>query len=161
LSSDEVEEDCRNCCHNLEQQQHQMGRQKPKRTSEDKDVKIEAKKTWHDEDKSSKDNEESDNSEESEKIVRENPHAFAWAPDGVRKYIVRKYKNDMQGTNIPYSCAVTLRNGRLFSEVKVMDLRRKSTAACPTYGVCYWCFGGGPTNMYCQVCQDKDRTNKI
>jgi hypothetical protein len=66
--------------------------------------------------------------------VRENPHAFVWAPDGVSKYIVRKYTNNMQGTNIPFSCAVTLRNGRLFGEDEVMDFWRKSTAACPTYG---------------------------
>jgi hypothetical protein len=128
---------------------------------EDDDVKIQAKKTRHDEEKSSKDNEESNDSEESKKIVRENPHAFVWALDGVSKYIIRKYTNDMQGTNIPYSCAVTLRNRRLFGEDEVMDFWRKSTAACPTYGVCYWCFGGGPTNMYCQVCRDKDRTYKI
>jgi hypothetical protein len=98
-----------------------MGRQKPKRMLEDNDVKIEAKKTWHDEDKSSKDNEESDDSEESEKIVKENPHAFVWAPDGVSKYIVRKYTNDMEGTNILYKYAVTSRNRRLFGEDKVID----------------------------------------
>jgi hypothetical protein len=138
-----------------------MGRRKPKRTSEDNDVKIEAKKTWHDEDKSSKDTEESDDSEESEEIVRENPHVFVWAPDGVSKYTIRKYTNNMQQTNIPYSCTVTSRNGRLFGEDKVMDFWRKSVAACPTYGGCYWCFGGGPTNMHCQVCRDKDPTYKI
>jgi hypothetical protein len=138
-----------------------MGRRKPKRTSEDNDVKIKAKKTRHDEEKSSKDNEESDDSEESKKIVKENPHAFVWAPDSVSKYIVRKYTNDMEGTNIPYKYAVTSRNGRLFGEDEVIDFWRKSTAACPTYGVCYWCFGGGPTNIYFQVCRDKDRTYKI
>jgi hypothetical protein len=93
--------------------------------------------------------------------VRENPHAFVWAPDSVSKYIVRKYTNNMQGTDIPDSCTVTLRNRRLFGEDKVMDFWRKSTAACPTYGVCYWCFGGGPTNMYCQVCRQVDQTYKI
>jgi hypothetical protein len=69
--------------------------------------------------------------------VKENPHVFVWAPDGVSKYIVRKYKNDREGTNIPFKCAVTSRNGRLYSEVEVFDFWRKSTAACPTYGVCY------------------------
>jgi hypothetical protein len=98
---------------------------------EDDNVKVVAKKTQHDEEKSSKDNEESNDSEESKEIVRENPHVFVWAPDGVSKYMVRKYTNDMQGTNIPYSCAVTSRNGRLFGKDKVKDFWRKSTAACP------------------------------
>jgi hypothetical protein len=93
--------------------------------------------------------------------VKENPHAFVWAPDGVSKYIVRKYTSNMEGTNIPYKCPVTSCNGRLFSEDEVCDFWRKSTAACPTYGVCYWCFGGGPTSMYCQVCRDEKRTYKI
>jgi hypothetical protein len=30
-----------------------------------------------------------------------------------------------------------------------------------TYGVCYWCFRSGPTNMHCQVCQNENRTYKI
>jgi hypothetical protein len=110
-------------------------------TSENNDVKVKAKKTQHKKEESSKHSEESNDSEESEKIVKENPHAFVWAPDGVSKYIVQKYTNNMEGTNIPYKCAVTSRNGRLFSEDKVIDFWKKSTAACPTYGVCYWCFG--------------------
>jgi hypothetical protein len=138
LSSDEVKEDCCNCCHYLQQQQQQqMGRRKPKRTSEDDDVKVEAKKTQQDEEKSSEDDKESNDSKESKEIVKENPHAFVWVPDGVSKYIVRKCTDNMQGTNIPYSCAVTSRNRRLFGEDKVMDFWRKSTAACPTYRVCY------------------------
>jgi hypothetical protein len=48
----------------------------------------------------------------------------------------------------------------MLGEDEVMDFWRKSTAACPTYGVCYWCFGGGPTNMYCQVCRQEDWTYK-
>jgi recombinational DNA repair protein RecR len=67
----------------------------------------------------------------------------------------------MAGTNISDKCAVRSRNGRLLSEVEVFDFWEKSMAACPTYGVCYWCFGSGPTNMYCQVCQDENRTYKI
>jgi hypothetical protein len=105
-----------------------------KRTLENEDVKVEAKRTRHDKDKSSKDSEESEDSEESRKIVREDPHVFVLAPDGVSKYIVRKYTDDMAGTNILYKCAVTLPNGRLFSEEEVFDFWRKSTAACPTYG---------------------------
>jgi hypothetical protein len=84
--------------------------------------------------------------------VKEDPHAFVLAPDGVSKYIVQKYTDDMAGTNILDKCEVRLRNQRLFSEEEVSDFCRKRTAACPTYGVCYWCFGSGLTNMYCQVC---------
>jgi hypothetical protein len=83
------------------------------------------------------------------------------APDSVSKYIIRKYTDDMAGTNISDKCEVRLRNWRLFSEEEVFDFWRKSTAACPMYGVCYWCFGSGPTNMYRQVCQDENRTYKI
>jgi hypothetical protein len=93
--------------------------------------------------------------------VKEDPHAFVLAPDGVSKYIIRKYTDNMAGTNISYECAVSLRNRRLFSEEEVFDFWKKSTAACPTYEVCYWCFGSGPTNMYCHVCQDENRTYKI
>jgi hypothetical protein len=164
LSSKEIEEDCCNCCHYLQQQQQQqqqMGRHKPKRTSEDDDKKVEAKKTRQDEEKGSEDDKESDDSKESEEIVRENPHALVWAPDGVSKYIVRKYTNTVQGTDIPYSCAVTSRNGRLFGKDEVMDFWRKSTAACPTYGVFYWCFGGGPSAGDRQTCTAKCADRKI
>jgi hypothetical protein len=95
------------------------------------------------------------------RAVKEDPHAFVLAPDGVSKYIIRKYTDDMAGTNISDKCEVRLCNRRLFSEEEVFDFWRKSTAACPTYGVCYWCFGSGPTNMYCQVCQDENRTYKV
>jgi hypothetical protein len=39
-------------------------------------------------------------------------------------------------------------------------LWRKSTAACPTYGACYVCFGSGPVNMHYQVCKQKDHIYK-
>jgi hypothetical protein len=83
------------------------------------------------------------------------------APDSVSKYIVQKYTDDMAGTNILDKCAVSSRNGRLFSEEEVFDFWKKSTAACPMYGVCFWCFGSRPTNMYCQMCQDENWTYKI
>jgi hypothetical protein len=54
-----------------------------------------------------------------------------------------------------------LYNRRLFWEDEAYCLWEKTMAACPTYGVCYWCFGSGPTNMHCQMCKHRDRTYKI
>ncbi len=83
------------------------------------------------------------------------------APDGVSKYIVREYTDDMEGRDIPEKLAVRSRNGRLFSEDEALRFWEKSTAICPTYGVCLWCFGSGPTNMYCQVCKNEEYVYKI
>jgi hypothetical protein len=88
----------------------------------------------------------------------EDPHSFVLALDGVSKYIVRKYTDNMEGKDIPDEWVVKPRQGRLFTDREEMYFFDKSTAACPTYGVCYWCFGSGPTNMHCQVFRDNKRT---
>jgi hypothetical protein len=109
-----------------------------------------SKKRRYNEDDDSEDEEEDSEDEESEESKREDPdpHAFVLAPDGVSKYIVRKYTDNMKGQDIPQECVVKSKHGRLFRETEAIRFFEKSTAACPMYGVCYWCFGSGPTNMH-------------
>jgi hypothetical protein len=64
----------------------------------------------------------------------------------------------MAGMDIPYRWKVHSEHGRLYKAREELAFIRDSTAACPTYGVCYWCFGSGPTNMHCQVCQKEGHT---
>jgi hypothetical protein len=133
-----------------------MGRREGKSKSENNDEEVETKRPRNDE---SEDHEDSE--EEDEEIEAEDLHAFVLAPDGVSQYIVRRYTDDMEGRDIPEELTVRSRNRRLFSEIEAYDFWEKSTAICPTYGVCLWCFGSGPTNMYCQVCKNVERTYKI
>jgi hypothetical protein len=107
-----------------------MARRLAKRKPESRDKEVEAKKTRPDEDK------ESEKSKESEK--KEDPYAIVVAPDGVSKYIVRNYKDDMKEMNILDKCVVRSQNRRFFTEPEAIVFWRKSTAACPTYGACYW-----------------------
>jgi hypothetical protein len=74
-----------------------MGRRKVKSKSENNDEEVEAKRTRHDENE----NENHEDSEESEESEEEDPHAFVLAPDGISKYIVRGYTDDMAGKDIP------------------------------------------------------------
>jgi hypothetical protein len=140
----------------VETTRNEMGRRKGKLKSENNDEEGETKRPRHDESEDQEDSEEDD-----EKIEARDPHAFVLAPDGVSQYIVREYTNDMEGRDIPEKLAVRSRNGRLFSEDEAYRFWEKSTATCPTYGVCLWCFGSGPTNMYCQVCKNEEYVYKI
>jgi hypothetical protein len=132
-----------------------MGRRKVKSKSENNDEKVEAKRTRHEDDED-KDNEETDKSVESEV---DDDEAFVMTPNGVNKYIVRGYKSDMAGLDIPYRRRVNSEHGRLYKAREELAFIRDSTAACPTFGVCYWCFGSGPTNMHCQVCRKEKDTH--
>jgi hypothetical protein len=133
-----------------------MGRRQVKSKSENNDEEVEAKRTRHEDDED-KDNEEADESEESEV---DSDEASVMTPNGVNKYIVRGYKNEMAGMDIPYRRKVHSEHGRLYKAREELAFIRDSTAACPTYGVCYWCFGSGPTNMFCQECRKEGHTYK-
>jgi hypothetical protein len=127
-----------------------MGRRQVKNKSENNDEEVEAKRTRH-EDDDDNDDEESDESVDSNE-------ASVMTPNGVNKYIVRGYKNEMAGMDISYGRKVQSEHGRLYNAREELAFSRDSTAACPTYGVCYWCFGSGPTNMHCQVCRKEGHT---
>jgi hypothetical protein len=68
-------------------------------------------------------------------------------------YIMKGYKNEMQGTKIPDNMVIRAANGRWFTEEEVQNFKTKSTDRCPTYGLCEQCLGSGPTGMHCQVCK--------
>jgi hypothetical protein len=133
-----------------------MGRRKGKLKLENDKEEVETKRPRHDDSEDQEDSEKSD-----EEVEAEDPHGFVVAPDGVSQYIVRRYTNDMEGRDIQDELAVRSCNGRLFSEDEAYRFWKKSTATCPTYGVCLWCFGSGPTNMYCQVCKNEEYIYKI
>jgi hypothetical protein len=137
-----------------------MARRKKKTALVKNDDRSGAKKLRNSEDDNSEDKDK-DIDEESEESKREDPHAFVLAPDGVSKYIVQKYTDNMKGQDIPQKWVVNSRHGRLYTEAEAMYFFENSTAGCPTYGVCDWCSGSGPTNMHCQVCKDSKRTYKI
>jgi hypothetical protein len=128
-----------------------MGRRKDKRKSEDNDEEVEDKRTRHDE------NEDIDESEESEE---DDDDASVKTPNGVNKYIVRGYKNEMAGMDIPRGRTVRSKHRRLYTPREEIALINESTAACPTYGVCYWCFSSGGINLHCQVCRKEEHTYK-
>jgi hypothetical protein len=71
-------------------------------------------------------------------------------------YIVREYKDEMAGKVIPDEMVVRAENGRWFTSEEVQDFKTKSTARCPTYGVCENCYGSGPVHMLCQKCKNKN-----
>jgi hypothetical protein len=108
---------------------------------------------------------ESDKSDESEESGKSKESVESSgtvvAPDGVSKYIVREYKDDMRGVNIPDKCVVRSENRRFFTAPEELGFWKKSTASCPTYGARYVCFGSGPVNMHCQECKQKDHIYKI
>jgi hypothetical protein len=128
-----------------------MGRRKVNGQSETNNKEVEAKRTQHD------DNDEDEDSVES-KV--DDDDASVMTPNGVNKYIVRGYKNDMAGMDIPHIRRVDSEHGRLYMAREELAFILDRTTACPTYGVCYWCFGSGPTNMHCQVCRKEEHTYK-
>jgi hypothetical protein len=74
------------------------------------------------------------------------------SPDG-KVYLVRGYMEDRAGQPIPDEWVIRAANGRWFTSEEVCQFKQKSTARCPTYGLCKTCFGSGPNLMYCQACR--------
>jgi hypothetical protein len=68
-------------------------------------------------------------------------------------FIMKGYKNEMQGMKIPDEMVIRAANGRWFTEEEVQNFATKSTDRCPTYEICEKCLGSGPTGMHCQVCK--------
>jgi hypothetical protein len=104
---------------------------------------------------------ESKEEDEYESEESDNEEGFVLAPDSVSKYIITRYTNKMQGKDIPWEWVVRSENGRYFYKDEVIRFREKSTASCPTYGLCSWCFGSGPTGMHCQKCRKNDKFYKM
>jgi hypothetical protein len=65
-------------------------------------------------------------------------------------YIMKGYKNEMQGMKIPDEMVIRAANGRWFTEEEVQNF---ASDRCPTYGTCKKCLGSGPTGMHCQACR--------
>ena len=51
--------------------------------------------------------------------------------------------------------------GDFFREDEAIRFWEKSTTACPTYGLCKWCFGSGPVGLHCQNCKKDDCFYKV
>jgi hypothetical protein len=137
--------------------QQEMGQRKGKHKSENIDKEVEAKRTRHDE---KEDIDVDEESEESKESKEDDDDASVKTPNGVNKYSFRGYKNEMAGMDILYGQTVRSKHERLYKTGEEKAFIDKSTAACPTYGVCYWCFGSGPMNMYCQVRKTTEHTYK-
>jgi hypothetical protein len=81
-------------------------------------------------------NENHKDSEESEESEEEDPHAFVLTPDGVSKYIVRGYTDNMAGKDIPDKWVVKSYNRRLFWEDEsVLLLGEKYGSMSHVWGV--------------------------
>ena len=61
------------------------------------------------------------------------------------------FTEDMAGKPICDNCVAIPQNhkwsNKYFGEE---DIRTQSSAKCPTYGTCIYCFGSGPVGMNCQ-----------
>jgi hypothetical protein len=81
------------------------------------------------------------------------------APNG-EEYIVRAYTDDLSGLVIPDEFVVKASNGR-FWLIIVDDIALKCTNHLPTYGLCFDCFGSGPTGLHCQACRNPNRIYNV
>ena len=148
----------RTVVHNNEQRQ--MGRSRKVQTARTEE-ECTAKRPRREEDKESEEDEDNDEI----KKDKDDDKKSVLAPDGVSKYIIRGYKPEMSGKDIPKERVVKAENGRFFQETarfnEPLDFWKKSTLACPTYGICIECFGSGPVGLHCQKCRGDNVTTLI
>ena len=137
-----------------------MGRPR-KIVSTDVEDEDAAKKQRREEDEDQHESEENESEEDESEDDEPNPYKFVSTPDGVSKYFIREYKEEMSGQDIPYKWVVESRNGRFFEANEEFEFWKKSTLACPTYGLCKMCFGSGPVGMHCQICKMNDNYYKV
>ena len=69
-------------------------------------------------------------------------------------YIVRSYSVEQAGQPIQENQVVRAGNGRFFRTDEARSFSVLSSARCPTYGNCNYCWRSGPLNMQCRYCND-------
>ena len=69
-------------------------------------------------------------------------------------YIVRSYSVKQAGQPIQENQVVRAGNGRFFGRDDPRSFSVLSSARCPTYGNCSYCWRSGPLNMQCLYCND-------
>jgi hypothetical protein len=89
------------------------------------------------------------------RVKRTPENGYVRAPNK-QLYILRWYREDLEGMDIPDEYVVKPANGRWFTEKEIGEFSKKSTMEVPTYGLCEQCFGSGPNHSYCQSCRKKD-----